>query len=671
MLFQMFFLCVCIVNSTSILDDDDVGVTNNSSSQDIIEINYDGNSFYQTNINAYKTFSQQSLILKNITKFVLSEDLFFYPFKEIIISEANFMFYLNNSFKLPCDFNYFESFRIKNMNYNSFTSSLTLDSTIKYPDRICPYIFYFTSLSTLSLFNLTESNKLDFIPVKSNKNAVIFHLIIKDSHISLDKNIISTDMFYYTNSISIKDSNLIKIESNTFIGLESLKKILVSNSYLNDTVWLQNLNHHKISEDFYDCYSFLKKYKYPIPYKFYLILNMSLNEQNYFFHNKNFCSFANFPHSKLVFPILNFKIKQNCTCNILWFILNWKLNNYIKSKDTTYYDMNTSSLNECFNKFDTRIRHCDFKKKLKECNVSLKESQYYFKCDPKRHYYQKGCIQNFIGIIFMILISLIGLFLNILSIFILRDSEFKENMYRYMKIKITFETMCLVTLFLNGIVKYSVDFYTLFFLKSCDLDFRLESQALIFIKFYIVNFITYFSITCSLLSNFLMVIDRYVQISSNQLFLSVYTTKSPYKIVLPVIVVMGGFLNLNQIFYCNVDNCVENTQNNLTRYMMFFFQDFFNFTIIIISFVINIKLVNFVRDKEKKKNNLLNNTVEKKFVKVKLLVVINCVIILVSRFPEYVLSFYKIKLIWVMQNAGYNHFEEYIDKMDSSFRTFL
>ena len=49
-----------------------------------------------------------------------------------------------------------------------------------------------------------------------------------------------------------------------------------------------------------------------------IITNQTETIQEYDFPNEDFCHFKHFPHSNLVFPIINTKLDLECSCTLLW-----------------------------------------------------------------------------------------------------------------------------------------------------------------------------------------------------------------------------------------------------------------------------------------------------------------------------------------------------------------
>jgi hypothetical protein len=82
----------------------------------------------------------------------------------------------------------------------------------------------------------------------------------------------------------------------------------------------------------------------------------------YMYPDSDFCLFKSFPHSRLVFPVLNSNRELNCTCTIVWLIQFWKFANK---------DIRTSAVYGCFNmttiSFDLMVYNCKFEKRLKAC----------------------------------------------------------------------------------------------------------------------------------------------------------------------------------------------------------------------------------------------------------------------------------------------------------------
>jgi len=86
-------------------------------------------------------------------------------------------------------------------------------------------------------------------------------------------------------------------------------------------------------------------------------------KKQYTYSDKDFCLFKNFPHEKLVYPIINTKSDLECSCTLLWLLQYNKqaLNNSLLITDST---------RNCINRpdFDNATSICRFEQTIYECD---------------------------------------------------------------------------------------------------------------------------------------------------------------------------------------------------------------------------------------------------------------------------------------------------------------
>jgi len=223
----------------------------------------------------------------------------------------------------------------------------SLKENIKYENKLCPVLFQESNLNTFELYDLKQDNKLVFEDVDAKDlESVIFNLNILDSVFYLDNSLLHKDVFKMTQNINISNTNLTGIQENLFQNFTFLKYLqLELNNFQEfiqtDQNWMISLN--------------------PNPTEMYIKLT-DLKKQ-YTYSDKDFCLFKNFPHEKLVFPIINTKSDLECSCTLLWLLQYNKqaLNNSLLITDST---------RNCINRpdFDNAITNCRFQQRIYECN---------------------------------------------------------------------------------------------------------------------------------------------------------------------------------------------------------------------------------------------------------------------------------------------------------------
>lgn len=81
---------------------------------------------------------------------------------------------------------------------------------------------------------------------------------------------------------------------------------------------------------------------------------------------ENFCIFKDFPHHKLIFPIIETNGEDlPCSCVVLW------LTKYRKYYTGLYSnDINSDSVNHCHDSsLENRYNACNFEQKLNDCKL--------------------------------------------------------------------------------------------------------------------------------------------------------------------------------------------------------------------------------------------------------------------------------------------------------------
>ena len=254
-----------------------------------------------------------------------------------------------------------------------------LESPIFSSSPICPIIFDGASLDVFEVQNINPTNKFsiikssllnktnlpnDFYDVNINKFQISF------SDFVLDESILSSYIFSKLNYLSITSSFLRDIQSDLFKYFSYLKILEVQlynfNEFIltigSDDSWITNLNTN-ISVDLSNETDV--EINQVNKMKFYLT---DLNE-TYLYPNEDFCLFVNYPHSKLVVPIINTQNDLECTCTLLWLLQYKSL-----FQNGTSNDLETLSVKLCINRFDfdQLISKCDFQDRITLCKSNTK-----------------------------------------------------------------------------------------------------------------------------------------------------------------------------------------------------------------------------------------------------------------------------------------------------------
>lgn len=255
---------------------------------------------------------------------------------------------------------------------------LGLSGPVYYPNSLCPAIFKHARLESLYLNNLTLNNRPNFISLEKHHHnedptrldCFIRSLYIQSSTIALDTSLIDPDVFKHVEKISIEFTNLTRIDRGALAPLKYLRQVnlwldnLKSFIRSSDNQWLVDLNH---DQDEVDVNSELvhQRGKYLFHKQIFLELRDESLTDYYDYPEEDFCLFKLFPHSKLVFPVVQTASSLpplNCSCTLAWLLQFHRF--------TILRDIKTRSVMNCFTpgtNFSDIVRRCDFDNRLKTC----------------------------------------------------------------------------------------------------------------------------------------------------------------------------------------------------------------------------------------------------------------------------------------------------------------
>lgn len=632
-------------------------------------------SFLNINLRQFKNFSLKRLIIRNAQKIIFQNEslgVVSLHIQEFIVSNVTFDIYLKNnslsSQPLCLDANSQRNF----WHGTKEIENLYLTDSVNYKYPICPIFLRDAHITNLYLFNISNNNKPRFLS-SFDFDTTITNVFILNSNFKLNSELM--DNFYKINSLSIINSSVIEIDENIFVSFLYLKHFYIELEDFSDFIrktenkWLEYFGGLNMESNLGDC-SQIINVNINKPYlnilKFITFKDLSMN---YIFPDEDICLFKYFPHKHLVFPIIHTKVNIKCSCTLIWLIQNWKLKDYIESiyKNKENISMKTESIQDCFVDFESKRNKCYFEKKFKSCQINITIQEFYFNCAPNKNYHSPKCILRFSDIILIFFVGLFGLTSNSITLLVLFKANFKETFYSYLSMQIFFELVSTILFFLNVIIYSPVDFYSFYFTNSdiCLLDYRLKNLELRSFKIYFMDFLIYSSITGNVLANFLMVLDRFLFISSNKSIEWFYKSKKIHKKLFLIIILFGLSLNINQLLVCvSPEDCLKNSSKIFNSNWIYLFQDLTFIFVSIGSLVINLFLINFIREynlmKKKLRSFKLSNCSEKSIKKTLTMVILQCFTMVLSRIPDFMLSFYRLS-IW---NTKIEHqFSNYVSKI--------
>ncbi len=319
----------------------------------------------------------------------------------------------------------------------------------------------------LTLFEISNSlifkNQLEFIkindttPLNSNPKNVFF-VTLQLQYETLNDKLFNKHVFANTEVLSVsgilstieeelfRDFNRIRV---LFISIENLKSFFHSG-----TKWMNGLN-----------YNLNVDLKNGIPFNqlenrgLTLQLNHSISyfSHEYKYPDEDMCLFRDFPHEKLIFPLIVFTSKFDCTCTILWLIKYYNL--YYKEdfsdfrfESTGYFgtpNYPNLSAQICFGS-----KFCEFDGMFNKCEKVTIEKQ---KSSPifggyMTNYYALKWTQYIIEVFFKSTFCLLGILTNLINILVINNGKkkkhFKPVMYKHLLINSVFNILfCLIHVF--------------------------------------------------------------------------------------------------------------------------------------------------------------------------------------------------------------------------------
>lgn len=238
---------------------------------------------------------------------------------------------------------------------------------------MCVYIFRNVNFQTFRIKNLSPDSRIEFISDYDNvdENSLSYMLNCRiDNYIvessSLDiidpiSNVLNYDVFSYTRTITISNAKVKYIRPDTFFyfraNLTTFKlwpsnwnEFLLVNV---DSKWMSGLNAN-MNANLTDPSVFKD------PKRFLMYLGYS--NDTYDYPEEDFCYFADFPHHRLILPIVNFAYADRCTCTLISILQYSKF--YSVNSDFSNSIGNQKCMNSNYNE---TIRNCDLEARYNKC----------------------------------------------------------------------------------------------------------------------------------------------------------------------------------------------------------------------------------------------------------------------------------------------------------------
>ncbi|CAF0845743.1 unnamed protein product [Brachionus calyciflorus] len=657
-------------------------IENLSDYYSILDLDFQNLGYTQSELESrdYKTLWNMKLIIRNVSRFEIFQASPFFPqlFNEIFFYDSLIDFYFKNqtlSSNKICRPNISKYF------YKFFTkhTSVYFKSGLTFPYPLCPFIFSY-NFEILSIENLNSQNSFEFMINIEYRAISLYKLIIQNSILILSKSVLSELNLRGCEQIEIKNSTLYEIEYLDRINQNLFKTIILDLLNmkqfwsLSDKKWLLNLNkNYRIN--LLDCYDITR-----VQSKQNKKIDLVLASSDYDYPDGDFCLFKDFPHTDLVFPIIEAPFRLNCSCTLIWLILNWELRDILNTKQTFSYSnrtMKTQATEKCFQDFELRIKLCNFDNLLKKCPEPRLQVQYQSKCKKNIKYYKKECVKLFIELILMLLISFIGTPLIITTLIALIKKYKDDKVHKLMIIELIFESFSILLMFYPCFVRMDHPYFgEMYNDVACELDFRFSTFKLNLINAKLINFLLYTFITSANLSNLLIIFYSILDIfrPSQLKFMQEFGVSMPYAFIL--ILSFGLVFNIDHFMTCYFDFC--ESKNDLAKSMRLirFTKECLILIISVLYLSLNFYLIIFLR-RNIKKIKLLSNGNKRFYLKFERFyakpitkILINCFsIFLLNGLPHFVLAFYKYKVI--SDFSEYPTIDKYSNKVNAMYKIYL
>ncbi len=604
--------------------------------------------------------------------------------------DTNFDFYFENKMinNQMCNSNspifvYYNNRKLSNFFYN--IRFLFLEAI--YSKQTCSLLFHNSIIYVFKVSRLSSSlinkNILSFISSKEYINSLMGQLILDLYHYDLNSDLLENSVF---SKLKILDLNgpIKSIEDDLFKPFRNLKNLRIRSQYIkhilvNKNKWLNYLNQNILI----DLNDILSQY-YKQDEKFVITILQTFPKVSYYdFPNEDFCYFKDFPHQRLVLPVLKPIYYSSCSCTELFLIqYSFRLAKSIQNIPmlNSYYflelyysdDINEKLFSKCINKSLPEIlEKCKFKQKLKLCNIkSLKQennSQTYWYIADWRVFAEKSYVSF---VIYMNpIVSMLCFVASILVIKMFTRKNLKQEIkYLYFYFMIN-SISILIFVILNSMSLITECTYSNSF---CSIVWN--SLIVRYINTFALKSIQSVLITFSNMSYASFILRRYIKITSSKNVQLLRINKLSIKCYLLLTIVFGILINLYSCFEYLVENRPlfkfdneisnidpsDNFKNDLSENEFIIFTFFqclkiilSDLTFFILGFVIDILLIKFIQ------NSIENpvtssNRISKKNTKRRIsnMIILNVINFFFLKLPLALMDF--IGLFFNINNHKYN-----------------
>jgi len=498
--------------------------------------------------------------------------------------DSKFDFYLNNTLITSnnCKPN------LPNLSFTRQARVLILDKiNMNSAETTCPIIFKNTNFVLLSIqmkLSLIYKNSLTFQNLTFDQdllNCTIYQTVLSVYRSNLNTKLFNKHVFEKLKVLVIYGV-INQIEDDTFKSLKELHLLKIQsqnvrNLFVFNNKWLQYLNQdmHTLNLNQIDEINM-----------FALIIYQSIENVTFYnYPDEDFCLFKEYPHNRLVIPILKPNSKSICSCTELFLIqysekyssfLNY-LDEKIVFNDYMYqYEVKVEKnlkLHKCFNEsFDLMISKCNFQKRLENCKINKKVKDGEIDVSLNVYIYDFMQISGLIEFIFVknyanliiLIISLLIIILMIIIITSMKSTNNKSYMYIYLNIHCIFNFIFCLIAILNFILGIDCSVDDVFCVE------KYESLTFKYTKIILIKLIGNSVRTCSNLAHISFCLSRYKKMKGLDYLWIKCLNNISTKLYIVLIVAFSILLNLYRYFQFSY------SEMNPTFFKFYWLSNFFN-----------------------------------------------------------------------------------------------
>jgi hypothetical protein len=572
--------------------------------------------------------------------------------------------------------------------------AIMFDSTVKYPDQVCPYVFKNAHLAQLIVAGVSEhflyTNKFQFFDDRTNNSELgsfIFQFDLIGYQVKIDERLLHPRVFRLTaeyvfaGSISSLRGEAFKsslmIAQITFsldnlknffhqIGLEWLGFLNPEYNYNLTSVFSDN-------ETFHAVYSSSTWIAFDVPYDVQFNSDLLAVQPVYPYPDSDACIFIDFPFERLLFPQLYTTMEQ-CTCTVLRLVKHYPeyLHVFYTKSQTDYTYLNQNLYEMCRARLDEKafnacLNETRIDQVRETCSIKLKTDRQSFAPENELLDVRISIdeLEYIIIVWLMPLACLSGFMLNLLIVRTIRKhkkTDLKEKFFQYMSVNSK----------LNCLYSFIYVFNLMNVCISENAIFCSSVYTSIWAQYFKIIFGVYLGETIKMSSNItyvLMTINRLMLVSSHHSCVLEAISKMKTQRIVYAVVVASAALNTVRFFQYGINESSLNPNvaypfvlmqsSNIFLSIFLFSYTFFNYFFLIAVNTVLETMIFYKLRKElanKKHRSLILGTVlahstgnsseansfQRKEIRVIFMVLLNGVINLILRLPDLTWFFYYI-----------------------------